>query len=266
MSNYSGIQVSILLSVLIHMLIVFGFMGINKSCVAWEVALLAEAAPTDKIIMVDLMAAPLAQKSPNPEREKTTPLSLPQKSAPLAKVIEKESESLTERKECVPEPVALSEENPAAANHEANLIVEPAVAVSEPEKGLESGVGGRGVENGKWKVESVGERGVEKQQDISSSRLLTYQKKVRGKIEQMKLYPLMARRNGIEGQVIVQFTILSNGSVTTIENINSSGNKILDKAAMNAVKRASPFPHIPEDIAEKGLQMRINIAFRLTAQ
>jgi len=47
MSNYSGIQVSILISALIHILIVFGFMGINKSCVAWE------AAPTDKIIIVD---------------------------------------------------------------------------------------------------------------------------------------------------------------------------------------------------------------------
>ncbi|MFH1564142.1 MAG: energy transducer TonB [Nitrospirota bacterium] len=238
-------QGAILISIFIHALVFFSFMGINKSCVAHTNKRI------DRIIEVDLIeVAPLSQENPNPEPEKPVLKPLPQE---IVRKKVDEPKPLPEGVSAVTS--ALPEDNPIVTK-------KPAVAVSEPEKGLASGV--EGME-------------VERHQDIPTSHFslptshlpdsqqinLIYQKKVREKIEQVKLYPVLARRNGIEGQVKVQFTILSNGRVTTIELIKSSGNKILDDAAKNAIKHASPFSPIPEGISKKELQMGINIAFRL---
>lgn len=55
-------------------------------------------------------------------------------------------------------------------------------------------------------------------------------------------YPRIARRMGLEGKVIISFVILTNGTVRDIRVVESSGNTILDRNAIEAVKRTSPFP------------------------
>lgn len=50
-------------------------------------------------------------------------------------------------------------------------------------------------------------------------------------------YPEAAREEGVQGQVAVRFLINANGEVTTPEVIRSSSHKVLDRAALQLVKR-----------------------------
>jgi protein TonB len=67
-------------------------------------------------------------------------------------------------------------------------------------------------------------------------------------IEQVKAYPVMARRRGIEGTVYVGFRIGPNGDPTHIEILKSSGHNILDAATMDVVRKAAPYPYIESRI------------------
>ena len=58
-------------------------------------------------------------------------------------------------------------------------------------------------------------------------------------------YPDIARRNGWTGKVTLSFIIAYSGGVRDIEVVRSSGVECLDKNAVKAVKRSSPFPHPP---------------------
>jgi len=58
-------------------------------------------------------------------------------------------------------------------------------------------------------------------------------------------YPKMARQRGWQGKVIISFVISSDGHAKAIEIVESSGIGSLDKNAVEAVKRASPFPKPP---------------------
>jgi protein TonB len=51
--------------------------------------------------------------------------------------------------------------------------------------------------------------------------------------------------------------------VVGVKNVCSSGSRVLDVSACNTIKRAAPFPPIPEEINKKQLNMQINIAFKL---
>jgi len=58
-------------------------------------------------------------------------------------------------------------------------------------------------------------------------------------------YPKMARQMGWQGKVVISFVISSDGHAKAIEIVESSGIGSLDKNAVEAVKRASPFPKPP---------------------
>lgn len=64
------------------------------------------------------------------------------------------------------------------------------------------------------------------------------------------LYPPMARRMGWEGKTVVSFTIIHDGSIKNVRVTRGSGHGVLDQAALNAVKSASPFslPPVQADI------------------
>lgn len=68
------------------------------------------------------------------------------------------------------------------------------------------------------------------------------------KINKAKYYPETARGEGLEGSPKVTFSIGLSGKVTNIEVTTSSGNKLLDEAAVETVKRSSPLPFYPQPI------------------
>jgi TonB family protein len=80
---------------------------------------------------------------------------------------------------------------------------------------------------------------------------------IRARIEKLKRYPVLARRRGIEGKVVVAFTITKQGEVKEAVITRSSGFALLDKAALNSVRKAAPFPYLPDRIV-------VPIVYKLT--
>lgn len=77
----------------------------------------------------------------------------------------------------------------------------------------------------------------------SRAAVSNYPGKVQSKLRRALRYPAAAR--GVSGEVRVQFSIAANGGASGIRVVRSSGNAVLDKAAIATVKRAAPFPAIP---------------------
>lgn len=65
---------------------------------------------------------------------------------------------------------------------------------------------------------------------------------IREKVQRNTRYPRLARQMGLEGQVKVAFTVCHDGKVMDIKVMESSGVSMLDKCAIEAVKKTSPFP------------------------
>jgi TonB family protein len=63
------------------------------------------------------------------------------------------------------------------------------------------------------------------------------------KIESAKHYPYIARRKGIEGTVIVFVHLNKNGELKDVVLRKSSNYEILDKSAVELIKKATPFRH-----------------------
>jgi protein TonB len=61
-------------------------------------------------------------------------------------------------------------------------------------------------------------------------------------------YPDEARRQGISGNLMLQVSINTDGSVRNIRLLRSSGHKVLDDAAIRIVQLAAPFAPLPPEI------------------
>ena len=93
--------------------------------------------------------------------------------------------------------------------------------------------------------------------------MLRYQDMVKQKIEFCRRYPPWAKKQGIEGTVLLKFIILSNGVCKDIKIVQSSGFNILDKEAISTIERAQPFPPIPPELKASSLPMEVSIVFTL---
>ncbi len=65
---------------------------------------------------------------------------------------------------------------------------------------------------------------------------------IRRQIEQKKVYPDAARREGLQGIVELRFRIAEDGSVEAVEILRSSGFGILDDVSQQTIRRAAPYP------------------------
>lgn len=92
----------------------------------------------------------------------------------------------------------------------------------------------------------------------------SYIEMVRLRIEEHKHYPNLARAKNMEGMVTIRFVITPEGKTKAIEIARSSRYKILDRAALRAVKDAAPFPKPPSHIYQGELSLEVNIVFELT--
>ncbi len=102
------------------------------------------------------------------------------------------------------------------------------------------------------------QQGVAVDEEVARFRRL-----VREKIEQAKFYPLAARKRGYEGVVGVAFRILEDGRVEDIKVTAPCRCEVLNVAACEVIRRASPFPRPPEHLGAEDLRMEVNIIFKL---
>jgi protein TonB len=91
-----------------------------------------------------------------------------------------------------------------------------------------------------------------------------YYEMLKMSIESHKKYPRIAKDRNIEGNVKVEFEIIQGGKVMNVTVVRSSGKKILDRAALDAIKKASPFPVPPRQLFKLPLKLAIVIVFELT--
>lgn len=78
-----------------------------------------------------------------------------------------------------------------------------------------------------------------------------------------KQYPMLARRRGLEGSGSVRVRIDRDGRVVDRSIQRSTGELMLDRAALDMVRRASPFPAVPDDYAGEGFEFVAPIQYRL---
>lgn len=76
-------------------------------------------------------------------------------------------------------------------------------------------------------------------------------------------YPAGARKRGVEGTVIVTFSLDGLGNITAARVSASSGDAELDDAALAAVRERSPLPKPPADLPVRELEWDWPVPFRL---
>jgi len=88
-----------------------------------------------------------------------------------------------------------------------------------------------------------------------------YKGKVASKLRRAKRYPREARRKNLEGTARVAFTITRSGAVSGIRLARSSGHALLDRAALEMVRRAAPMPKFPSEITVARMSLQVPVRF-----
>jgi protein TonB len=112
-----------------------------------------------------------------------------------------------------------------------------------------------GQENGDSRQAS---RGGSKKGQVGNAAVSNYPGKVRSKLARAAR-SIRARGSG---EVIVAFAVGSNGGVRSARVTRSSGVASVDQAALQAVRKASPFPPIPANAGRAKWDFSIPLAFR----
>jgi TonB family protein len=90
-----------------------------------------------------------------------------------------------------------------------------------------------------------------------------FHKKIWKKVAKAKYYPRMARKRGFEGEPIVTFTLGSKGELINLKLIEVSSYKILNEAALETIRRGTPYPSIPEPLGKKSISFNLPISYVL---
>ena len=83
--------------------------------------------------------------------------------------------------------------------------------------------------------------------DTREYRYAGYMRKLKEKIENIWIYPPEARARGLYGDLKIRFVIEKDGRIGLIELVRTSGYKMLDDAAMKALKDGEPYWPLPEE-------------------
>lgn len=94
--------------------------------------------------------------------------------------------------------------------------------------------------------------------------MLRYQDMVKQRIEASRIYPLWARKHGIEGVTRIFFIVLPKGEARGISVTASSGSKMLDEESIATVKRAGPFPPVPAGLSSRHISVEVSLVFSLS--
>ena len=82
-------------------------------------------------------------------------------------------------------------------------------------------------------------------------------------LEKHKRYPRRAQRLRLEGEGLLRIRIDRSGSIRELELARRTGNRILDKAALEMARRADPFPAMPEWDPRPELEFVVPVVFAL---
>jgi len=113
----------------------------------------------------------------------------------------------------------------------------------------------------------------EKPEELQTSRGLTfsakefndwgYLERLKEKIERVWQYPPQAAMRGIYGDLYIKFTIDKKGKLISIELLRTSGYRMLDDAAMQALRDAQPFWPLPDEWQKDSLTVTGHFIYTL---
>lgn len=86
---------------------------------------------------------------------------------------------------------------------------------------------------------------------------------LRRRILEAARYPAAARRRGVEGQATLRFSVSENGRLVESSIARSAGSHLLDRAALEAIDRAAPFPEIGAEARSGPVTFLITLSFQL---
>ena len=90
-----------------------------------------------------------------------------------------------------------------------------------------------------------------------------YISRLREFIDKNKKYPKMSKRLKEEGRVLLSFRVLKSGEFKNIKLLESSGNKRLDKAALNALINSERFEPFSKKINKNYMDFSLPIVFEI---
>jgi protein TonB len=79
-----------------------------------------------------------------------------------------------------------------------------------------------------------------------AAEIASYRSRVLAHLARFKQYPDWARDQGVTGRASVAFNLTRNGQVTAVSLAGTSGSGLLDQATLAMVRRAAPFPVMPD--------------------
>lgn len=82
-------------------------------------------------------------------------------------------------------------------------------------------------------------------------------------IEKHKRFPDRLRRRGLQGTPVVRFRLARDGRVLNCHIERRSPHDGIDEAAMDTIRRAEPFPAMPDDLPGESMEFAVPIDFNL---
>jgi periplasmic protein TonB len=82
-------------------------------------------------------------------------------------------------------------------------------------------------------------------------------------LEKHKKYPRRAKRLRIQGEAVLRILINRAGQTQQVTLERGTGNRLLDKAALEMAQRANPFPAMPDNDPRRGLEFMVPVVFAL---
>jgi protein TonB len=89
--------------------------------------------------------------------------------------------------------------------------------------------------------------------DTKEYKYYGYMQRLREKIEGVWKYPYEAEQKRLNGELYIKFTIKKDGSLGEVELLHTSGYRVLDEAAVRALRDANPYWPLPVDWNEDSL-------------
>lgn len=104
---------------------------------------------------------------------------------------------------------------------------------------------------------------IEPSEDDISAALGQYSGTLGHAIAKHKQYPKIAQMRGWQGDCLLDLKIDANGNVLSARVKESSGFEMLDKQALEMVRKASPFPTPPDALRGRSFNITAPVSFKL---
>ena len=100
-------------------------------------------------------------------------------------------------------------------------------------------------------------------EDGDPQAVLDYRQELLLWLQRHKQYPRRLRRRGVEGEVLVAFTLDADGRLLEQEIVRGSGEPALDAAASELLRRAEPMPPIPRSMGVTSYRAQVPIRYAI---